>query len=91
MTDASVAEAAVRYLDGHSLTAVTDEFDVDARTLGRELHRAGVVIRPRRSWMRGCALCRARRALWGAHHAEIYVPSASAQQAVMARLGRTSG
>ena len=34
MTDALVAEAAVRYRDGHSLATVAEEFNVDARTFG---------------------------------------------------------
>ena len=50
MTDAQVTEAAARYRDGHSLATVADEFNVDARTLGREFRRAGVPIRPRRGW-----------------------------------------
>ena len=50
MTDALVAEAAVMYLDGHSLATVANEFKVDTRTLGREFRKAGVPIRPRRGW-----------------------------------------
>ena len=50
MTDAQVAEAAVRYLNGYSLTTVAEEFTVHARTLAREFRKAGVAIRPRRGW-----------------------------------------
>ena len=50
LTDTKVAEAAVSYLDGHSLAAVAREFGVDARTLAREFRRAGVAIRRRRGW-----------------------------------------
>ena len=50
MTDTLVAEAAIAYLDGHSLATVADEFNVDTRTLGREFRKAGVPIRPRRGW-----------------------------------------
>jgi len=39
MTDVQVAEAAARYREGHSLAAVADQFNVDARTLGREFRR----------------------------------------------------
>ena len=34
MTSTLVAAAAARYLDGHSLATVAQEFKVDARTLG---------------------------------------------------------
>jgi transposase-like protein len=47
MTDALVAEAAARYREGHSLATVADQFNVDARTMGREFRRAGIAIRPR--------------------------------------------
>ncbi len=50
MTDALVADAALRYLNGHSLTTVAEELDVDARTLGREFRKAGIAIRPRQGW-----------------------------------------
>ena len=50
LTDALVAEAAVEYLDGHSLATVANRFRVDTRTLGREFRKAGVPIRPRRGW-----------------------------------------
>ena len=50
MTDALVAEAAARYLEGHSLAIVADQFNVDARTLGREFRKAGITIRPRPGW-----------------------------------------
>jgi hypothetical protein len=39
-----------RYLDGHSLTTVADEFKIHARTLAREFRKARVTIRPRRGW-----------------------------------------
>ena len=48
LTDRQVATAARRYLSGDSLATVAEGFDVDAATVGRELHRAGVAIRPRR-------------------------------------------
>jgi AraC-like DNA-binding protein len=50
MTDVQVARAAARYLDGHSLTTVADEFKIHARTLAREFRKARVTIRPRRGW-----------------------------------------
>lgn len=50
MTDALVAEAAAKYRDGHSLATVADQFNVDARTLGREFRKAGIAIRPRPGW-----------------------------------------
>ena len=50
MTDALVAEAAAKYRDGHSLAAVAGQFNVDARTLGREFRKAGIAIRPRPGW-----------------------------------------
>ena len=50
MTDALVAEAAVEYLDGHSLATVAEEFNVDARTLGREFRTAGIAVRARQGW-----------------------------------------
>jgi hypothetical protein len=50
MTDALVAQAAAMYLVGHSLATVANRFKVDTRTLGRELRKAGVPIRPRRGW-----------------------------------------
>jgi hypothetical protein len=40
MTDALVAEAAVEYLDGHSLAIVANKFDVAIRTLRREFRKA---------------------------------------------------
>jgi hypothetical protein len=46
MTDGDVAAAARRYGAGDSLAKVAHAFDVDAVTLRRELHRAGVAIRP---------------------------------------------
>jgi len=50
MTDASVARATQRYVDGLSLAAVAGEFGVHERTLARELRSAGVPIRPRNGW-----------------------------------------
>ena len=50
MTDTLVAEAALMYIDGHSLKAVADDFKVDTRTLGREFRKAGIPIRPRPGW-----------------------------------------
>jgi transcription initiation factor TFIIIB Brf1 subunit/transcription initiation factor TFIIB len=50
MTDTLVADAAARYREVHSLVTVASEFDVDARTLGREFRKAGVPIRPRQGW-----------------------------------------
>ena len=50
MTDLMVAEAAVRYLAGRSLTSVADEFRIHAKTLSREFHNAGIAIRPRPGW-----------------------------------------
>lgn len=43
-------EAARRNRVGESLATVGIAFNVDAATLRRELHRAGVTIRPRRGW-----------------------------------------
>ena len=45
MTDTLVAEAALMYIDGHSLKAVADEFNVDTRTLRREFRKAVIPIR----------------------------------------------
>jgi len=50
MTDPPVAEAAARYRQGHSLAAVADQFNIDARTLAREFRKAGIAIRPRPGW-----------------------------------------
>jgi hypothetical protein len=50
MTDALVAEAAVEYLDGHSLAIVANKFNVAIRTLRREFNKAGITIRPRQGW-----------------------------------------
>ena len=50
MTDALVAEAAVEYLDGHSLATVATKFDVAIRTLRREFTNAGIATRPRQGW-----------------------------------------
>jgi hypothetical protein len=50
MTDALVAEAAVEYLDGHSLAIVANQFNVAIRTLRREFNKAGIAIRPRQGW-----------------------------------------
>ena len=50
MTDALVAEAAVEYLDGHSLATVANKFNVAIRTLRREFSKAGIATRPRQGW-----------------------------------------
>jgi transposase-like protein len=50
MTDALVAEAAVEYLDGHSLAIVANKFNVAIRTLRREFSKAGIATRPRQGW-----------------------------------------
>ncbi len=50
MTDTLVAEAAVEYLDGHSLAIVANKFDVAIRTLRREFRKAGIATRPRKGW-----------------------------------------
>ena len=50
MTDALVAEAAVEYLDGHSLAVVANKFNVAIRTLRREFRKAGFATRPRQGW-----------------------------------------
>ncbi len=50
MTDALVAEAAVEYLDGHSLAIVANKFNVAIRTLRREFTKAGIATRPRQGW-----------------------------------------
>ena len=50
MTDALVAEAAVEYLDGHSLATVANKFNVAIRTLRREFRKAGITTRPRQGW-----------------------------------------
>jgi hypothetical protein len=50
MTDALVAEAAVEYLDGHSLAIVANKFNVAIRTLRREFRNAGIATRPRQGW-----------------------------------------
>jgi hypothetical protein len=51
MTDRSlVAEAAVDYLDGHSLAIVANKFDIAIRTLRREFRKAGITTRPRKGW-----------------------------------------
>jgi hypothetical protein len=50
MTDVQVAEAAARYIEGHSLATIADQFNIDTRTSGREFHTARVPIRPRRGW-----------------------------------------
>ena len=50
MSEHDVSEAARRYRAGDSLAKVALALDVDAETVRRELHRAGVAIRPRRGW-----------------------------------------
>jgi 5'-3' exonuclease len=50
MSEDDIGEAARRYRTGDSLAKVAFAFDVDAKTVRRELHRAGVAIRPRRGW-----------------------------------------
>ena len=50
MTDDDVSNAAGSYGAGDSLAKVALGFNVDAATLRRELHRAGIAIRPRRGW-----------------------------------------
>ncbi len=50
MTDTLVAEAAVEYLDGHSLAIVANKFNVAIRTLRREFSKAGIATRPRQGW-----------------------------------------
>ena len=50
MTDALVAEAAVEYLDGHSLATVANKFNVAIRTLRREFRKARIATRPRQGW-----------------------------------------
>jgi hypothetical protein len=50
MNNRSVLEAARHYGAGESLKVVAARFDVDARTLARELLRIGVPIRRRRGW-----------------------------------------
>jgi hypothetical protein len=36
---------------------VADQFNVDARTLGREFRKAGIAIRPRQGWTRTPPIC----------------------------------
>ena len=50
MTDALVAEAALEYLDGHSLATVANKFNVAIRTLRREFSKAAIPTRPRQGW-----------------------------------------
>jgi DNA-binding transcriptional regulator LsrR (DeoR family) len=50
MTDDDVGDAARRYRAGDSLAEVASAFNVDAATVRRELHRAGIAIRLRRGW-----------------------------------------
>jgi hypothetical protein len=50
MTDALVADAAVEYLDGHSLAIVAKKFNVAIRTLRREFRKADIATRPRQGW-----------------------------------------
>lgn len=50
MTGRSVQQAASHYRSGESLKVVAVRFDVDEKTLARELKRAGIEIRPRRGW-----------------------------------------
>ena len=47
MTDHSVSQATEHDEAGESLKVVAARFDVDAKTLARELRQAGVQIRPR--------------------------------------------
>lgn len=49
-TNEDVDKAARRYRAGESLATVGIAFNVDAATVRRALHRAGVTIRPRRGW-----------------------------------------
>jgi IS30 family transposase len=50
MTDEAVDEVATRSREGLSLAVVAADFDVHARTLARELRRAGVSIQKRNGW-----------------------------------------
>ena len=50
MSDRDIGEAARHYREGDSLGTVGLAFNVDAATVRRELHRAGVAIRPRPGW-----------------------------------------
>jgi hypothetical protein len=50
MSEDDIGEAARRYREGDSLAQAARGFDVDAATVRRELHRAGVAIRPRHGW-----------------------------------------
>jgi transposase-like protein len=50
LTKGQVTEAAKCYAAGASLAAIGRELGVDAATVNKELRRAGVQIRPRRSW-----------------------------------------
>lgn len=50
LTNEDVEEAVRRYGAGESLATVGIALNVDAATVRRELHRAGVTIRPRRGW-----------------------------------------
>jgi hypothetical protein len=50
LTDEDVRAAADLYGHGLSLTAVGQQFRVDAQTVRKEFSRAGVVTRPRRGW-----------------------------------------
>ena len=50
LSTASVALAARRYSNGLSLASVAKEFGINAATLTREFHAAGIPIKPRRGW-----------------------------------------
>ena len=50
LTGDDVERAAVLYLGGESLKATGSYFGVDAETIRREFHRAGVPVRGRRGW-----------------------------------------
>ena len=47
MNQHDVLAATLRYEDGDSLATVARAFNVDAATVRRELHQAGVPTRPR--------------------------------------------
>ena len=51
MSAHDVSEATRHYRNGDSLATVALTFNVDAATVRRELHRAGVTIRCRRGWL----------------------------------------
>lgn len=48
MTDQSVRQAGNLYATGQSLKVVAYHFGIDAKTLAREVTRAGITTRPRR-------------------------------------------